>query len=282
MRAGTILMALASCPAAAMEAAEPRPHVDMAVSAGVEHASPGEPFELVTTLHVPKGSHIYWRDPGSSGMPTRVRVTAPAGCRVGPVRFPRPVVLDEPSGRVQAHEGTVHFAVAVTPPASWPMGTPLPLTVRGDWLICRSECWLGKASVSLDVPVGAGPTRGTPAGAHAAQLPPAVELRPGTTARIDGGELHISGPVDAAGSPGFLLVRTRGLSLGTPSIAIHQGRFMLTAAVAYDAAQAEGGGARLQGLLTFGDSVRDPAWAVDLPIPQGGPGTAPHSGEPPT
>lgn len=252
-------------PAAGGESERP-PRVDMAAAATVAQAAPGKAFEIVVTLTLPRGYHIYWQDPGASGMPTRIRVAAPDGCRVGPTRFPRPVLIDEPSGRVRAHVGTVHFAVAVTPPDSWPIGTPIPLTVQADWLICREQCWLGEAAIDLTIPVG--PQRGptTAAMTSAGKLPRGVTTRLGTTVEIDGNMVRISGPVDPAGTPGFLAIYRPGLTL-TPPIVSHDGeRFELTAAVTYDASGADGVAARLQGLLTFGAAASDPAWVVDHPL----------------
>ncbi len=266
MGAWTNLMSVVLCVHGAAAAAEKPPQIDMSVAATVAHASPGQTFEVVCTLAIPTGWYIYWKDPGSSGMPTRIGVTAPEGCVVGPTRFPRPQLVAGTTGPVRVHGGTSRFAVQLTLPDSWQAGTPVPLGIRADWLACRTQCWLGESSATLDVPTAAPAGGPTAAATQARAIPQPVSTRPRTITQLKGPTLRISGPTDPAGEPDFLPIRAAGVTYGVPVMTIDQNAFVLTVPLDYDEAKAGDEAMRLEGLLTFGDGVHDPAWMVNLPM----------------
>ena len=65
--------------------------VSVSVKADTDHVVAGETFNLVFLFRIDPHWHIYWESPGSTGMPTTIDVTAPAGFEVGssgPTRTP--------------------------------------------------------------------------------------------------------------------------------------------------------------------------------------------------
>src|SRR5258707_1292635 len=52
---------------------------------------PGEAFTLAVHLTVEPGWHIYWDNPGDSGLPTKIRPRGPEGFEFGAPRSPAPV-----------------------------------------------------------------------------------------------------------------------------------------------------------------------------------------------
>ena len=44
--------------------------------------------------------------------------------------------------------------VHVVPAADWPAGTPLPIRLAADWLVCAEICIPERGSLALDIPVG--------------------------------------------------------------------------------------------------------------------------------
>ena len=58
--------------------------------ADVVSVSPGTSFDLGVLLEMEEGWHVYWRNNGDSGGPTRVEWMLPAGFEAGPLRWPAP------------------------------------------------------------------------------------------------------------------------------------------------------------------------------------------------
>src|SRR5205085_2447925 len=88
----------------------------------VREISPGAAFDLAVRFTIPAGWHIYWKNPGSSGIPTTVTVKAPSGFVVGSLLWPRPHALGEGEDVVYAYEKEVVLFIPVTAPAEPPAG----------------------------------------------------------------------------------------------------------------------------------------------------------------
>ena len=58
--------------------------------ADVETIEPGTPFRLGVLLTIPEHAHIYWRNPGTSGLATGIEWDLPEGFTVGELQWPNP------------------------------------------------------------------------------------------------------------------------------------------------------------------------------------------------
>ncbi len=74
--------------AAAATAAES--HVRISAVANVSAVEPGKTVTVAVRFEIDDGWHIYWTNPGDSGVATRLKLAAPEGYHVGPVRYPDP------------------------------------------------------------------------------------------------------------------------------------------------------------------------------------------------
>ncbi len=156
----------------AQEAPKAR-HTKVSLLAENDAVQPGRPLTLGIRLQMEPGWHTYWRNPGDSGLPTRVRWTLPAGFEAGEIGWPYPIRF--PSGPLMnygyAHEVLLPVEIRV-PPA--PDGREVHLAARVDWLECQEVCLPGKEEVSLTLPVRANVHPGPDAAAFAdarARLP---------------------------------------------------------------------------------------------------------------
>jgi thiol:disulfide interchange protein DsbD len=122
--------------------------------ADVKSAAPGKTFHVGLLLKLKPQWHVYWENPGDAGSPTRLKLTAPPGVAVGPVRYPLPKTFNQPGNIVgYGYEGEVMLIAPVTLPADWPADTPLQLNADASWLVCKDVCIPGKAKLDLSVPV---------------------------------------------------------------------------------------------------------------------------------
>jgi thiol:disulfide interchange protein DsbD len=128
----------------------------------VGEAKPGATVRVAATFTIHPGWHIYWMNPGESGMPTQLDLELPAGCKAATdalsdtrVDFPTPQVFAK-GETTFGYERSVTLSVAVTLPGEIP-SAGLPATVRSRWLVCKESCLLGQneAKVDLAKPVAA-------------------------------------------------------------------------------------------------------------------------------
>jgi thiol:disulfide interchange protein DsbD len=127
-------------------------HVKPDLLANVSAIQPGKPFWLGVRLQMDDGWHVYWKNPGDAGIPTRVIFKLPEGFTAGPLQFPTPRQYPQPGNiMVYGYEGTVLLLSQITPPAN------LPADFRGDfqanisWLVCADQCIPGKGTASLSL-----------------------------------------------------------------------------------------------------------------------------------
>lgn len=85
------------------------------------------------------GWHIYWQNPGDSGIPTTLRwESLPQGVTAGPIHWPVPERAGM-GGLVNygyAHKVILPVPLSATSPDAF-KGT---LTVKADWLVCKDTC----------------------------------------------------------------------------------------------------------------------------------------------
>jgi DsbC/DsbD-like thiol-disulfide interchange protein len=135
--------------------AAPPDLVQAKLLADVDSVKPGKPFNLGVLLTIKPGWHVYWKNPGDSGMATSVQWKLPDGFKAGELRFPIPVRFGQ-SGEVLGfgYHDELLLTATVTPPNNLDAGKPLQLAADVAWLVCEKLCIPGKAGVSLSLPVG--------------------------------------------------------------------------------------------------------------------------------
>ena len=115
---------------------------------------PGRPFTVALRLVHQPHWHSYWVYPGT-GLPTTLTWTLPAGWKASEIQWPTPGLLIDSQNTVVGNvfEGDLLLPVTLTPPADLKAGTPVTLTAKSDWLMCKDSCVPGNADLSLTLPV---------------------------------------------------------------------------------------------------------------------------------
>lgn len=122
--------------------------------ADVAEVQPGKPFWVGVFFQVEPGWHIYWKNPGDSGLATTVEFTLPEGFELDELKYPMPKRFDQPGGIVgYGYEDSLMLLAAITPPEDLPQ-KPVKLSATASWLSCAEVCIPGQALLSLDLPVG--------------------------------------------------------------------------------------------------------------------------------
>jgi thiol:disulfide interchange protein DsbD len=118
----------------------------------------GEDNWLGLRITPDQGWHVYWRNPGDSGLPTTLSWTLPAGFSAGAIQWPYPhrSALGDIVNYGYGEESLL--LVPLTVPADGAAAGPVPLRVKAKWLVCKDVCIPGSADLSLDLPIAAAGT----------------------------------------------------------------------------------------------------------------------------
>jgi DsbC/DsbD-like thiol-disulfide interchange protein len=126
--------------------------VDAKAVASTARIESGMPFDVGVMLQVQHGWHVYWLNPGDSGLATSVRWTGPEGFEIGPLRWPVPHRFEQPGGGVgYGYADAVLLRTTVTPPRSLPATEAIALRADVGWLACQHVCIRGKRSLTLTI-----------------------------------------------------------------------------------------------------------------------------------
>jgi len=113
----------------------------------------GKPFTVGVRMAMKPGWHVYWRNPGDSGLPPEVTWKLPAGFSAGPLQWPVPERIPVAHLMNFGYEGETVLLATVTPPPSLDPAEPVRLAAKLDYLVCERECVPGSAELSLTLPV---------------------------------------------------------------------------------------------------------------------------------
>ena len=92
------------------------------------------------------GWHTYWRNPGDSGEPPALKLTAPDGATAAIRGWPVPERIDVGGIVSYGHEGEVLFVARATLPA----GTTR-IEAEATWLVCEKVCVPESGKFQLDI-----------------------------------------------------------------------------------------------------------------------------------
>jgi thiol:disulfide interchange protein DsbD len=161
---------------------------------------PGDALTLAVRLTVEPGWHIYWENPGDSGLPTKISVRLPERFEAGPPRAPIPA-REVAEGDIVSyvHRDEVVYLVDVRAPDVLPKelqpGGRAVIEVEASWLVCTEACFLGSGKARLELPVVA--TSAPPPATANGSLFSAARLRvPRPWKELQGAELEWSGAGD--------------------------------------------------------------------------------------
>lgn len=148
----TILTLLCS---ASTSAAADKPHATATLIADASTVAPGESVTIGLRFRIDPHWHIYWLNPGDSGMATTFDLTAPDGCDVGPIQWPAPRKFSDGTFTTYGYENDVVLMRTVRIPKNAKPGTTLTFKANSEWLVCDKEaCVAGDAKLQLSLAFG--------------------------------------------------------------------------------------------------------------------------------
>ena len=157
-------------------------------------------FWLAAHLRTPPGAHVYWRNPGSTGLPTRARFRGPEGLSFGEVRYPVPERFTGPGGSVgygYRERTALLVEVHLTEFSKRQLENGASFTVEASWLSCAEVCTResGEATLRVQSPRRESSTH-LPISHYLEQLPIEASALGVFARRLDGHRISIAGPFE--------------------------------------------------------------------------------------
>lgn len=129
-------------------------HVEAELVAEHQTFRPGD-FDnwIALRLRPEPGWHVYWRNPGDSGIATSLQWQLPPGVAAGDMQWPFPHRHSlGPLTNYGYGEETLHL-VPLRIESAPADGSPLRLSAVAKWLVCADICIPGEAQLDLSLPV---------------------------------------------------------------------------------------------------------------------------------
>ena len=179
----------------------PKDLVKTKLVADVTSVVPGNTFTLGVLFEMKPEWHIYWHNPGESGLATSVSFNLPEGLNAGPILWPAPDRFIQPGDILgYGYHGSVLLAAKVTAAESLSVKS-VPITAKVRWLSCKDVCIPGNADLEWSMPLSA-----ASAPASAAVFADWEENLP-VEAFSAGVQASISGTLPQDGSAGEFTIR---------------------------------------------------------------------------
>jgi DsbC/DsbD-like thiol-disulfide interchange protein len=122
----------------------------------VSSIKPGQSFHIGVHFVIAPPWHIYWKNPGDAGLPTRLSWQLPEAFSAGPINWPIPQVFMQAGNLIgYGYAGQALFVSQVTASANL---SQKEIEFKADvhWLGCADVCVLGAHVPSLRLKVGDG------------------------------------------------------------------------------------------------------------------------------
>ncbi len=127
--------------------------VEVALIAEVEQVVPGQTLYVGLDFKLEPHWHLYWKNPGASGLPVEIEWQLPEGFSAGEIQWPAPERIELAGLMNYGYEGTVTLMVPIQAPETLQAGASVALQAEVFWLVCKEMCLPGDANLSLELPV---------------------------------------------------------------------------------------------------------------------------------
>ncbi len=114
---------------------------------------PSHTFTLGVLFEMKPEWHIYWHNPGESGLATSIKFELPEGIKAGPLLWPAPDRFNQPGDILgYGYTDSVLLASKVYVPTDI-TEVSIPIRAKIRWLACKDVCIPGSSELETNLPV---------------------------------------------------------------------------------------------------------------------------------
>ena len=203
-------------PADASEVAvDPAKVVQVELLANTTAVEPSRPFKLGVHFKIAPEWHIYWSNPGETGLDTKVELVDFKDGKATEVVYPAPIKFISPGPLLSyGYSDETMLVIPVTPELSDPAAKEVTFKVKARWLMCKDRCIPGKKELTITLPVGTAKAANEALFERFAKLTPEAGEAPGTeiTAKREGKEITVEVTVRPADGEAVVAGEGKGLT----------------------------------------------------------------------
>ncbi len=129
------------------------PRVRLSLESLPPVVAPGGETLLLARFNIPRDWHLYWTNPGDSGLPPELTWSLPAGWSTGQPLFPVPLEHVSEAGRSWIHQDELVLCVPLRAPADATPGERVAIRLDATWLACHEACVPGGGQAKLGLRV---------------------------------------------------------------------------------------------------------------------------------
>jgi thiol:disulfide interchange protein DsbD len=127
-------------------------HVQGKLISEVKHIKAGDSFWVATELHMEERWHIYWQNPGDTGLKTSILWELPEGVSASETLYPYPEKIKEENLIIYGYHDTIYLLNQITVNQAF-KGDKIVLKSLISWLECAEVCIPGGTNLNLELPV---------------------------------------------------------------------------------------------------------------------------------
>lgn len=116
-------------------------------------AIPGSSLGAGLDFELAQGWHVYWRNPGDSGLPPKLNWNLEDGWSAGGIAWPVPERIPVGPFVNFGYSDRVLIADRLQVPANAVLGDSVTLRLDAEWLVCEEECIPEEGSFELQLPI---------------------------------------------------------------------------------------------------------------------------------
>ena len=113
----------------------------------------GRTFWVGLDLALDDGWHVYWQNPGDSGLSPKIKWELPSGIKAGDIHWPYPERLNVGPLTSFGYEHEVFLLVPVSVDENFQSSKDVNLHARVNWLACKDMCVPGRVELNFSVPL---------------------------------------------------------------------------------------------------------------------------------
>lgn len=117
----------------------------------LQSVAPGETFDLALRMVPDEHWHFYWKNPGDTGLPTKVDWQESSVASYSDLEWSAPSRADYQGFINYGYYGETYLFSQVTVSEDAQIGQPLELGAKIEWLICEEICIPGNATLTLNL-----------------------------------------------------------------------------------------------------------------------------------
>ncbi len=151
MRYRNAALILCTCLASLAIADEQKQRARVEILSGVAQVTPGQSFTVALRFTIDKDWHMYWVNPGDSGLAPSVEWKTPPGVKVSPkLHFPAPHRI-KAGDNIESYGYEDELVVIADVTTDATVTLPITLNAMINWLVCKEVCLAENATASVTI-----------------------------------------------------------------------------------------------------------------------------------